>query len=699
LADRYWVGGTAIWDNVAGTKWATTSGGAGGASVPGANDQVFFTAASTGVCTIPANVIVQGFNTTGFTGTITGTGGIECRGSNSIDNVGNFILGSGTTFTNTGQISFTSIRAHTITLNGKTVGSILYNGSTPGLNFGSAVTCAGTFHISNGNLMTHGYNLTARNVLTTGTGAKNLNIINTTWTITTADPTEGIVFTGAKPTLNDGTPFTNFVFTGGASRLDTLGAFNSSVIGTQVIGNLTYTSAGGGVRTIGAGQAFRGFSAASTGSTIAGLPVEFVLEGNFTGPGTIGTTPTIWHRRTIVRSNIPGVQRMWSGGGLTFNHVDFRDITTTNTPDAKVTMGDMGGNSIADFRAGRTVFFRLSGATSVTTDNAWALTSNGTPLTEYYPLPQDSVSFPNVGSTTTTLTIPRRFCVTNFTTALRSNALTLTAGGGFRLLGNLTFNNQVTSTGVEGPVYLEGYQTTQTITPSGKSLHSLDLSTAYNTSVSLGGALTLTGDPGVANTGVATSFDANDFTITTVRYIASAGNGTSLGSAGWTITGTGTVWQQGTGTLSGTATITLTNNTTAERTFVTGAKTYSGLVVGGATGSSTLNIVDSAGTFGLLRSIKTVAHTIKFPALLTYIGSWEVSGKPGEVVTVSRTGDTGSVTLQNTSGGVFTSKYIAVDNITGAPGSNRWVAIKSTATGSVIGWQFMDTGGEFFSFF
>lgn len=44
MADRYWVGGTATWDNTAGTKWSTTSGGAGGASVPTSSDNVYFDA-------------------------------------------------------------------------------------------------------------------------------------------------------------------------------------------------------------------------------------------------------------------------------------------------------------------------------------------------------------------------------------------------------------------------------------------------------------------------------------------------------------------------------------------------------------------------------------------------------------------------------------------------------------------------------
>ena len=44
MPSRYWVGGTASWDATAGTKWAETSGGAGGFSVPTISDDVFFDA-------------------------------------------------------------------------------------------------------------------------------------------------------------------------------------------------------------------------------------------------------------------------------------------------------------------------------------------------------------------------------------------------------------------------------------------------------------------------------------------------------------------------------------------------------------------------------------------------------------------------------------------------------------------------------
>lgn len=76
MADRYWVGGTASWDSTAGTKWATTSGGAGGASVPTTSDNVFFDAASgTVTATVVGTASCLALNFTGFTGSINSQSG------------------------------------------------------------------------------------------------------------------------------------------------------------------------------------------------------------------------------------------------------------------------------------------------------------------------------------------------------------------------------------------------------------------------------------------------------------------------------------------------------------------------------------------------------------------------------------------------------------------------------------------------
>lgn len=71
MADRYWVGGTDVWDSNPGTKWATTSGGVGGASVPTTSDDVYFDAASgTVTVTVVGTAPSLALNFTGFTGSI-----------------------------------------------------------------------------------------------------------------------------------------------------------------------------------------------------------------------------------------------------------------------------------------------------------------------------------------------------------------------------------------------------------------------------------------------------------------------------------------------------------------------------------------------------------------------------------------------------------------------------------------------------
>lgn len=73
MANRYWVGGTNTWNSTAGTKWASSSGGAGGASVPTSSDSVFFDANSgsgTVECTLSSYHGAISFS--GFTGTIKG---------------------------------------------------------------------------------------------------------------------------------------------------------------------------------------------------------------------------------------------------------------------------------------------------------------------------------------------------------------------------------------------------------------------------------------------------------------------------------------------------------------------------------------------------------------------------------------------------------------------------------------------------
>lgn len=81
MASRFWVGGTGTWDAANTANWSTTTGGAGGASVPGSGDFAILDANSgSGIVTLAYFAIVGSFRTAGYIGTFDfSTYDIECR--------------------------------------------------------------------------------------------------------------------------------------------------------------------------------------------------------------------------------------------------------------------------------------------------------------------------------------------------------------------------------------------------------------------------------------------------------------------------------------------------------------------------------------------------------------------------------------------------------------------------------------------
>lgn len=127
MASRYWVGGTASWDGTAGTKWAATSGGAGGQSVPGSADDVFFDAAS-GAVTITQTttpITVNSLNMTGFTGTFAASA-IDRQFAVNL----NLTVGAAANFTHIGEIIILGSATSTITSNGRTWGACQFRSSS-----------------------------------------------------------------------------------------------------------------------------------------------------------------------------------------------------------------------------------------------------------------------------------------------------------------------------------------------------------------------------------------------------------------------------------------------------------------------------------------------------------------------------------------------------------------------------------------
>lgn len=71
MASRFWVGGTGTWDASDTTHWASSTGGAGGQSVPVAGDTVTFDGSSGGgTATVNTNVSITTLTMSAFTGTL-----------------------------------------------------------------------------------------------------------------------------------------------------------------------------------------------------------------------------------------------------------------------------------------------------------------------------------------------------------------------------------------------------------------------------------------------------------------------------------------------------------------------------------------------------------------------------------------------------------------------------------------------------
>ncbi len=172
MANRYWVGGTAAWDGTAGTKWASTSGGAGGQSVPTAADDVFFNAASgANTVTVTGSRTCLSLNCTGFTGTITGT-------STPVLTISaNMTLVSGMTFntTNGPSIIFSSTTTgRTITSGGKTVNGITFNGVGGSWALQDNFNAGDFATLTNGTLNLNNFRLTCSAFSSNNTNARTI---------------------------------------------------------------------------------------------------------------------------------------------------------------------------------------------------------------------------------------------------------------------------------------------------------------------------------------------------------------------------------------------------------------------------------------------------------------------------------------------------------------------------------------------
>ena len=656
---RYWVGGTASWDGTAGTKWATTSGGAGGASVPTTADDVFFDAASTGTCTISSgNTGAKSINCTGFTGTITGNAGITVAGSITLD--------AGMTFTHTGLKTITG--TGTLTTAGKFFGLLSIDGAGITVTLGDAISLQtnANMDIRQGTFDTAGYNFTGgRFRLGETTSVRGLNLNSSTVTLNAQ---------GGFSAQNT----TNLTFNAGTSQINSTSSTDGiGVNGGLTFYNVSFTSTSGGTRTITGTNTFNNLTlnASATRATALAISNDQTVNGTFTCAGSSAT------QRGFVRSNSIGTTRTITANAISADDCDFRDITIAGTAAgaSPTRAGDCGNNSGITFPAAKTVY-RVGTNTSWAGSSSWATTSGGSGSNDNFPLAQDTAVIDNSTTLTGTLDFSGAefnlmYNIGSLDCSNRTTGITLSFGVGatsiYNFYGSFTLGSGVTISGTSTQTF--SGRGTQTFTSAGKTI------TFPITVDKPAGAFEL-GDAFVSSntiTHTRGTFDAKNYNLTCTRFLSNNSNTRTItmGSGLWTLSGTGAVWDTTTGTgltlNIDTANILLSDTSSTARSFNGGSQTYNKLTIGGATGTSTLTIQNN-NTFSELASTKTVAHTITFSGSQT-IGTWSVTGTSGNVVTLNSSGAGASRTLTKSGGGFLTGiDYLDVRDIVGSPISDTW---------------------------
>jgi len=656
MADRYWVGGTASWDGTAGTKWATTSGGAGGASVPTTADDVFFSALSTGTCTIATgNTGAKSINCTGFAGTIAGTGAITVAGS--------VTLVAGMTYTHTGTMTITG--TGTLTTAGKSFTNVVVDGSGITLTLGDALNISGrTLTVTQGTFNTANFSVTGVSVSSSNSNVRTISLGSSTLTLSSGST--GIDFTTS----------TNLTFNAGTSQLNLSSSSATLSGGGQTFYNVSFTNTSAGARQITGANTFNNLTLTANGSGLTQLFIaaDQTVSGTFTCAGSSAVA------RGFVQSNIIGTTRTLTCAAVSANDCDFRDITIAGAaaPISPTRGGDCGGNSGITFPAAKTVY--RVGTLTNWNSNAWSDTSGGSANTIYFPLAQDTAVIDNATTLTGTLALGTAFNIGSLDCSTRTTGITLNHNVGVNRYGSYTLGSGITVSGTSTQTF--SGRSTMVFTSAGKIITFQITVNAPSGTFRLGDAYTASNQI----THTSGTFDAFNYNLICRAFSSSNSNTRTItmGSGLWTISDTGTVWNLATTTSltfnKDTANILLSNTTTGTRIFAGGSLSYNKLTIGGATGTSTTSL-SGTNSFTELASTKTVAHTIRLNANQGTIDTWSITGTVGNVVTVdsNTAGTRRTFNLTNVTSGI---DYLSVKDI-GVNQANRfYVGVNSTDGGN-----------------
>lgn len=688
MATYYWVyTGTINTNWTSSSNWSLSSGGAGGAGVPTAADDVVFDNNSGHASSIQTILFQTTSVCRSFTITSRTRGALYFSDVNYLTIYGSVSFNAASNATFAGGNSYFRFAATsgswTIS-SGINLPKLIFDGVGGSWAFASNITCYGAtgspqyknIDVVNGALSFAGYSVTAQQLTSNYTNTRSINFGSSTVTLRGLTPVDIDVTslsmswtTGMIVVNGAGSPSTSeitFNIAGAnwppvsVARTDVDSSF--AISGTGSVAGLTIASP------------------ASDGYTNCRFTSDVTIAGAF---NCTGASPT---RRIFVQNDGTSAAAIVTASSAVMSYVDFRKIQGAGAASwTGSSLGDGGWNTNISFPAAKTVYWNKP-AGGNWTDNAWATSSGGAPGVSNFPLLQDTAVINNAGiNSAATIALgnwPRLGSV-NTLSVTPSNACNITTTRtSIFLHGDWQIGS---SAGLGGTPQLDFVGEGSKLLQSGYFAGTLN--------VSSGSTLSMSGPINVGALDVYGTFSSNSYDVTSSRltaYSSFTSAVLNMGSGTWTMTAySGTVWNVPIGvTLSaGTSNIVLYGG--GGITFAGGSKTYNNVTL--ASGS---NAITGNNTFNTISSSSGTTSVTFASGSTTTVSNFNISGGSSRITLTASS--TSSFALSKPSGTVEVVN-LAISK-SQATGGATWVAVNSLNAGSNSGWIFRSTA-SFFAFF
>ena len=716
MANRYWVGGTAAWDGTAGSKWALTSGGAGGQAVPTSADDVFFNAASgAGTCTVVTARVARSVNFTGFTGTFN----MQSAATLTLSGSATFVAGMTLTISGASTAIIFNATA-TITSAGKTLPGVTVNATGGTVTLADALTVstinattltAGTLALANFNLSTGIFSSsgTSTRAISFGSGNIALTSTNAATVVLAMATVTGFSWTGTGGfTRNQAATAT--VSLGGTAGGSTVRALNLTVNAGSATLTITTNSwfknvdFTGSTSTVSGGYNASGNLTLASGGTYTSLSPTFRESGTVTSTGkTIDAVTVNASGGTVTLADAMTLNTN-STFTLTAGTLDLANFnlsagafSSNNSNTRAITFGS-GNIALTSITASVTVLSMLNAVNFTCTGTGGFTRNQATTASMVFGTSGGTVSNApnltvNAGASTLTISDTSWFKNVDFTGSTCTVA-PLIGVVGLNMAGNLTLASGGTYTLVAPTLRASGTLTSNGTTLSSTTVNGSGITVTLADALTLGSASTLTLTQG--------TFTAANFNVTAGSFSSNNSNTRTLnmGSGTWTLLSAPPPGAWDTTTTTGltfnpsTSTISVTS--AATKAFNGGGLTYYNLNQGGA---GQTNISGSNAFNDITNTVQPA--TLRFTAGTTQtVSNFSLSGTAGNLITINSLTPGSQFTLSKASGTV-NAQYLSIQDSV-ATGGAVWNALTSNGNvnaGNNTGWIFSLAGGNMFLMF